>query len=130
MATQAQVATRAVADGTPGTKVIRNSASYETTGRTWLSFIQHCEQETGSFSNLDGNGVPSGITSNIPGRVTGSQISKIYRTISVDSNVGTANLHLLSLNGVVFGSSAQFGPVGPFHASTADSIKLGDGVNN
>jgi filamentous hemagglutinin family protein len=78
---------------------------------------------TANFSNDSGLG-----TSNVIGRVTENQVSNIFGTIQT-TGFGTANLFLMNPNGWIFGPTARLNVGGSFHATTANSIKLGtDGV--
>ena len=63
---------------------------------------------------------------NILGRVTGGSGSNINGLLR--STIPDANLFLLNPAGIVFGPSATLDVQGSFHASTADFIRLGDGV--
>jgi filamentous hemagglutinin family protein len=68
---------------------------------------------------------PDSIT-NILGRVTGGQASTIDGLLR--STIPNANLFLLNPSGVLFGPHAQLDVLGSFHVSTADFIRLADGV--
>ena len=61
---------------------------------------------------------------NIFSRVTGSDISEILGTLSVD---GSANLFLMNPNGIVFGENAAIDVGGSFLAATAESIEFNSG---
>ncbi|MGH9199569.1 MAG: filamentous hemagglutinin N-terminal domain-containing protein, partial [Acidimicrobiia bacterium] len=64
---------------------------------------------------------------NILGRVTGGA-SNIDGAIRTRFQSSAPNLFLLNPAGLVFGPNATLDVQGSFHASTADSIKLADGV--
>ncbi|HKY07669.1 MAG TPA: filamentous hemagglutinin N-terminal domain-containing protein [Candidatus Binatia bacterium] len=66
-------------------------------------------------------------TSNIMGRVNGGQTSNIFGTIQT-TDFGSANLFLINPVGWIFGPSASLNVGGSFHVSTADYIRLNDGV--
>jgi len=74
--------------------------------------------ETAAFSGPDS-------VQNIISRVTGGE-STINGTIS--SDIPSANLWLINPEGILFGDNAALNIQGSFHASTADYIKLRDGV--
>ena len=80
--------------------------------------------DTASF---DGTGT-SGIA-NILSRVTGGQPSNIFGRIQTSNFLDTnPNLFLINPAGVIFGSTASLNVGGSFHVSTADYIRLTDGV--
>jgi filamentous hemagglutinin family protein len=62
--------------------------------------------------------------SNIIGRVTGGNLSRIEGLLGVSGN---ANLFLINPNGIVFGSGARLDIRGSFFASTSDRIVFPDG---
>ncbi len=63
---------------------------------------------------------------NVIGRVTGGQASTIDGTLRV--SIPNANLYLLNPAGVIFGENATLDVPGSFHTSTANYLKLQDGV--
>ena len=96
----------------------------------------------GDVANFQNTAVGGGfpLTSNILARVTGGQPSQIYGTLRT-TDYGNANLFLLNPRGVVFGPTASLdigattvlGGVrgaGSFYASTADYLRLSDGVTS
>ncbi len=60
---------------------------------------------------------------NVLARVTGPTSSNIDGTLR--STISGANLYLMNPNGVLFGPNARLDLLGSFHATTADTIKLG-----
>src|SRR5207245_11061923 len=67
------------------------------------------------------------LTSNILSRVTGGNPSSIFGTIQT-TGFGNANLFLINPAGVLFGPTASLKVGGSFHVSTADYLRLTDGV--
>jgi filamentous hemagglutinin family protein len=66
---------------------------------------------------------------NVLARVTGPTSSNIDGTLR--STISGANLYLMNPNGILFGPNARLDLSGSFHATTADSIRLGkDGQFN
>ncbi|PZO42438.1 MAG: hypothetical protein DCF19_07585 [Pseudanabaena frigida] len=109
------------------TSVNFNSAdkTYTITGGTQVGANQ--------FHSFQDFSVPTGntayfnnalTTSNVIGRVTGSNVSNIDGILRTN---GTTNLYLVNPNGIVFGANAKLDIAGSFSASTANSIKFSDG---
>ena len=73
---------------------------------------------------LNDSGLP---TSNILSRVTGGNPSNIFGTIQTQ-NFGNANLYLMNPAGIVFGPNASLNVGGATYFTTADYLKLSDGV--
>ena len=93
---------------------------------------------TNLFHSFDQFGVPhnsianfqndAGIpTANILGRITGGNISNIYGSIQT-TNFGNANLFLINPAGFVFGPNATLNVGGMVAFTSADYLKLSDGV--
>ena len=127
----AQVTTSITSSGL-GTTVTPAGTTHNITGGTrpgsganlFHSFGLFNVGEGNSANFLNNTGLP---TSNILGRVTGGQISSIFGTIQT-TNFGAANLFLINPNGWIFGPTASLNVGGSFHVSTADYIRLSDGV--
>ncbi|WNM60745.1 two-partner secretion domain-containing protein [Candidatus Nitrospira neomarina] len=66
-------------------------------------------------------------TTNILSRVTGGHPSNIFGTIQTEG-FGNTNLFLMNPAGIVFGSNASLNVGGATHFTTADYLKLSDGV--
>jgi filamentous hemagglutinin family protein len=81
----------------------------------------------GNIANfLNNTGLP---TSNILGRVTAGNISNIYGTIQT-TGFSTANLFLMNPSGFVFGPNASLNVGGSVSFTTAQYIRLFDGLNS
>jgi filamentous hemagglutinin family protein len=127
----AQVTTSITSSGL-GTVVTQNGTARDITGGTrpgnganlFHSFGVFNIGEGSSANFLNNSGLP---TSNILGRVTGGQTSSIFGTIRT-TGFGTANLFLINPFGWIFGSTAFLDVGGSFHVSTADYVRLSDGV--
>ena len=68
-------------------------------------------------------------TSNILGRVTGDNPSSIFGTIQT-TNFDNANLFLMNPAGILFGPSANLNVGGSVVFTTANSVRLFDGINS
>src|SRR5262245_54859051 len=125
--THAQFSTRITGDGTLGTTVTRSGTTFNIDGGTikgtnlFQSFGQF-SVGTGDTASFNGQ---AGIR-NILSRVTGGTRSEIDGTLR--STISGANLFLLNPSGILFGPNAQLDVSGSFHATTADYIRLADGV--
>ena len=80
------------------------------------------EGHTALFRNSD-----AAATSNIFGRVTGGNESRIFGTIDSATNFPTANLWLLNPAGFFFGPTASLNVGGSVNISTADYLRMADG---
>jgi len=76
--------------------------------------------ESATFTSAFG-----GATSNVIGRVTGTDVSLIDGPLN--STIPGASLWLINPNGVTFGANASLDIQGSFHVSTADYLLLEDG---
>src|SRR5437867_2272708 len=111
----------------PGGKV-----QYDITGGTRPGNGQNLLHSFGEF------GVPNNnianflndsklMTTNILGRVTGGNPSNIFGTIKT-TDFGNANLFLMNPAGILFGPNATLNVGGSVHFTTADYLRLADGV--
>jgi filamentous hemagglutinin family protein len=101
------------------------SKTYTITGGTQVGTTQfHSFQDfsvpTGNTAHFDSLLT----TTNVIGRVTGSNISNIDGILKTN---GSTNLYLINPNGIIFGAKAKLDIAGSFTASTANSIKFSDG---
>ena len=116
-------------DGTLGTAVGRLGDAYSIDagtirGNNLFHSFGLFNVPTGGSATFLG---PSSIA-NILSRVTGGQQSAIDGLISTRASMPSANFFLINPNGVVFTSGASLDVGGAFRVSTADNIRLGDGV--
>ena len=83
--------------------------------------------------DLNGHVLDSNLpTSNILGRVTGGDPSAIFGMIQTNgpNGFGTANLFLINPNGFLFGPGATVNVRGIVTFTTADYLRLSNGINN
>lgn len=73
---------------------------------------------------LNDSGLP---TSNILGRVTGGNVSNIFGTVET-TGFGNANLYLMNPAGFIFGPTAMLNVGGVVSFTSANYLKLADGV--
>jgi filamentous hemagglutinin family protein len=117
------------ADGTLGTAVSRLGDAYTIDAGTikgnnlFHSFSQF-NVPTGGSATFIG---PAS-TANVLSRVTGGQQSTIDGLISTRAAMPNANFYLINPSGVIFTSGASLDVGGAFRVSTADNIRLADGV--
>ncbi len=129
--THAQVTT-ITGDGTMGTNVPAGCNVCNITGGTrpgngsnlFHSFNKFNVGTTGVANFLNDSGKP---TSNILSRVTGGDPSNILGKIQTDG-FGKANLFLMNPHGIVFGQDASLHVGGAAYFTTADYLRLNDGV--
>ncbi|MGP0593213.1 two-partner secretion domain-containing protein [Nitrospira sp. T9] len=128
---QAQV-TMITGDGTMGTNVPTGCNACNITGGTrpgngsnlFHSFDKFNVGATGVANFLNDSGNP---TTNILSRVTGSDASNILGKIQTEG-FGNANLFLMNPAGIVFGKNATLNVGGGAYFTTADYVRLADGV--
>ncbi|MEO8325993.1 MAG: filamentous hemagglutinin N-terminal domain-containing protein, partial [Nitrospirota bacterium] len=128
----AQVITNITPDGSLGTKVPPGCAMCDITGGTrpgngtnlFHSFQEFNVGPSGVANFLNDTGLP---TSNILSRVTGGNPSNILGRIQTDG-FGNANLFLMNPHGIVFGQDASLNVGGAASFTTADYLRLADGV--
>jgi filamentous hemagglutinin family protein len=114
------------------TTVTQAGQNYNITGGTRPANGPNLFHSFGDFS-VGANNVArflndSGLaTTNILSRVTGGNVSNIFGEINT-LNFPGANLYLINPAGVVFGASATLNVAGAVNISTADYLRLTDGV--
>ncbi|MGH8615482.1 MAG: filamentous hemagglutinin N-terminal domain-containing protein, partial [Gammaproteobacteria bacterium] len=118
-----------VTDGSLGPRTSLVGPNYEIVsdlGRRAGSNLFHSfgvfNVNTGEIATFTGDGA----IDNILGRVTGGGSSNVDGQLA--STIPGANLFLLNPAGILFGPNASLDIQGSFHASTADFIRLADGV--
>jgi filamentous hemagglutinin family protein len=119
-------------DGTVGTQVETNVQTqlYSISGGTQAD--QNLLHSFSNFSVEEGWNARFQLSSNpdvlnVVARVTGSDISRIFGTLSVEDVGHPVSLFLINPNGIIFGSNAQLDLSGSFLASTADSVVFENG---
>ena len=134
---QAQVTTSITSTtgvGNLGTNITQAGNVYNITGGTRPGGGPNLFHSFGNFSIgagdignfLNNTGLA---TSNILGRVTGGNISNIYGTIQT-TGFGNANLFLMNPFGIVLGPSASLNVGGSVSFTTAQYLRLFDGVSS
>ena len=128
----AQVTTNITTSGL-NTQVNQAGNSYTITGGTRPGGGPNLFHSFGNFNVGGGdianflNTTPALTTSNILGRVTGGNISNIDGTIQT-TGFGSANLFLMNPSGIVLGPGATLNVGGSVSFTTAQYIRLLDGV--
>src|SRR5437870_2983688 len=116
----------------PATTLPNGKINYDLTGGTRPGNGPNLFHSFGLF-NVPTNNIANFLnetnlpTSNILSRVTGGNPSSIFGTIQT-TGFGNANLFLINPAGVLFGPTASLKVGGSFHVSTADYLRLTDGV--
>jgi filamentous hemagglutinin family protein len=122
-----------VTDGSLGPKISLSGPDYEIRSNLGQHVGSNLFHSFGAFSVNTGESATftgdSGLgrIDNILGRVTGGSLSNIDGRLA--STIPGANLFLLNPAGIVFGPNASLDLPGSFHASTADFIRLADGIH-
>ena len=88
------------------------------------------EGHTALFRNRNDTGSSYDGTAihNVFGRVTGNSMSSIFGTIDTATNFSQANLWLINPVGFLFGPTAALNVGGSVNISTADYLKMTDGI--
>jgi filamentous hemagglutinin family protein len=117
----------------PPTTIPSGRVQYDITGGTRPSGGANLFHSFGDF-NIPNNNIanflnetPNVGTSNILGRVTGANVSNIFGTIQT-TGFGNANLFLMNPAGFLFGPNATVNVGGMVAFTTADYLRLADGV--
>ena len=129
---RSQETTAITPDGTMSTIVNQTGTIYDITGGTRPDGGANLFHSFGEFgvptdniaNFLNDSPVP---TTNILSRVTGGNPSNIFGTIQTQG-FGNANLFLMNPAGIVFGPDAALNVGGSTHFTTADYLRLADGV--
>jgi len=132
--THAQTVTTSITSSGLGTNVSTSGTTTTITGGTRPNNGGNLFHSFGNFSvgtgdtaNFSNNtGLP---TTNILSRVTGGSVSNIFGKLQT-SGFGSAALWLINPAGVVFGPSASLNVGGAVHISTADYLRMFDGVTS
>ena len=126
--------TQTIGPGSLGTQVNQDGNVYEITHGTpagsnlFHSFgdFSLTAAETARFQTT--TGALDDTIGNILGRVTGVNPSSIFGTIDSATYYPNANLFLMNPNGIIFGSNAVLNVGGSVNFTTADYLRLSDGV--
>jgi filamentous hemagglutinin family protein len=119
-----------ITDGSLGARLSLPGSNYEITPELGQQLGGNLFHSFDKFNIHAGESATfSGATSvqNIIGRVTGGSASTIDGILR--TSIPNADLYLLNPNGILFGRNAKLEVQGSFHASTADTLRLGDGGN-
>jgi len=124
---QAQI----TADGSLKTTVSQNGNNFIITngsvaGNNLFHSFQQFSVPTGGSATFNLATTPN--ISTIFSRVTGGSVSQIDGLIQIINSSNPVSLFLLNPNGIVFAPNAKLNIGGSFIASTASSIRFGDGV--
>ncbi|WP_447963427.1 two-partner secretion domain-containing protein [Nitrospira sp. Ecomares 2.1] len=129
---RSQVTTAITSDGTMGTAVTQIGSLHDITGGTRPGNGHNLFHSFGQFSVAGGDianfrnntGLP---TENILSRVTGGNPSNILGTIQTQG-FSNANLYIMNPAGIIFGPDASLNVGGSTHFTTADYLRLSDGI--
>jgi filamentous hemagglutinin family protein len=82
----------------------------------------------GGSATFVGNPSTTNVISRVTGHLTGRELSRIDGVVDTKTSMPAANFFLINPAGIVFGPEARLDVGGAFRASTADYIKLEDGL--